>query len=62
MYLYACPQVDNQLTTSHTPLLAYPTPPASGEPPLAYPVVWLFAERVPHKSPFATVFKVCIYT
>jgi vacuolar protein sorting-associated protein 13D len=50
-------QVDNQLATSHTPILAYPTPFASDQQ-FSYPVIKLFAERVPHKSPFATVFKV----
>ena len=47
-------QVDNQLPTSH-PVVAYPTPPPSHH---SHPVLKLFAERIPHKSPFATVFKV----
>ena len=55
-------QVDNKLANSHTPILAYPTPPSSGEPECNYPVLRISAEKLPHKSPFAIVFKVEILT
>ena len=51
-------QVDNKLTTSRYSVMAYPTPDSSGERSTSYPVIRLFAEKVPHKSPFAIVFKV----
>ena len=38
--------------------MAYPTPESSRERTTSYPVIRLFAEKVPHKSPFAIVFKV----
>ncbi len=53
----AC-QVDNNLAGSNTPVLAYPTPPPSGDIESSYPILKVVAEKVPHKSPFAQVFKV----
>ena len=53
-------QVDNKLTTSRYSVMAYPTPDTSGEQSTSYPIIRLFAEKVPHKSPFAIVFKVCV--
>ena len=58
MYALCNVQVDNKLTTSRYSVMAYPTPDTSGEKTASYPVVRLFAEKVPHKSPFAIVFKV----
>ena len=52
------PQVDNNLAGSNTPVLAYPTPPPSGDIESSYPILKVVAEKVPHKSPFAQVFKV----
>lgn len=57
----AC-QVDNNLAGSNTPVLAYPTPPPSGDIESSYPILKVVAEKVPHKSPFAQVFKVSVYT
>ncbi len=51
-------QVDNKLAACHTPVLAYPTPPPSGEAEPIYPILVLHVEKIPYKSPHAMVFKV----
>ena len=52
-------QVDNKLAACHAPVLAYPTPPPSGEAGEPnYPVMILHVEKIPYKSPYALVFKV----
>ena len=51
-------QVDNQMAGGYTSVLAFPTPPSSGQIDLNYPVVTCFIERLPHKSPLAIVFRV----
>lgn len=50
-------QVDNKLANSHNPVMVYPSSPLSGEVECNYPILHVYAEKVPHKSPFAIVFK-----
>ena len=52
-------KVDNQLATCVNPVLAYPSPDPAGSHDSSYPVIKLCVEKVPHKSPFTVVFKVC---
>lgn len=56
-YVYSY-QVDNQMAGGYISVLAFPTPPSSGQIDLNYPVVTCFIERLPHKSPLAIVFRV----
>ena len=54
--------MDNQLPGSQTstPILVFPTPLPSGAGDISHPILHMVVERVPHKLPFVTVFRVCI--
>ena len=57
--------MDNQLPGSQTstPILVFPTPLLSGAADISHPILHMVVERVPHKLPFVTVFRVsCVYT
>ena len=53
--------MDNQLPGSQTstPILVFPTPLPSGAGDISHPILHMVVERVPHKLPFVTVFRVC---
>ena len=52
--------MDNQLPGSQTstPILVFPTPLLSGAADISHPILHMVVERVPHKLPFVTVFRV----
>ena len=51
-------QVDNHVLGGYSNVLLFPSPSAAERAECNYPVVSCVVERLPHKSPFAIVFRV----